>query len=84
MSCKAILTKVNDKPRVRTKLPQWTDENPDEIIKDVEAGNERVITTLDCDACKADLEKNNAAVVRVESGESKFQALLRRFIPTRV
>lgn len=48
------------------KLPSWTSEDPDAIIDDVQKGTERVITTLDCEDCKADLEKNNGAVVRVE------------------
>ncbi len=84
MSCKAILTKVNDKPRTRAKLPAWTSEDPDEIIRDVEAGTERVITTLDCEGCKTDLEQFNAAVVRVENFQNHLSALFSRFRPMRV
>jgi (p)ppGpp synthase/HD superfamily hydrolase len=67
MGRKAVLTKVNDKEQTRVKLPSWTSEDPDEIIAAVEKGKERTITTQDCDECKADLEKNNGAVVQVKT-----------------
>lgn len=66
MDCKAILTKVNDRSRIRAKLPAWTSDDPDKIIDDVRSGKERVITTLNCDGCKEDLEKYGAAVVRID------------------
>lgn len=66
MGCKAVLTRVNDKDRVLAKLPEWTDDDPNEIVADVENGQERVITTSFCQNCKVELEKEGAADVRVE------------------
>lgn len=65
MACQAILMKINNKQQTRTKLPSWTSEDPDQIIKDVENGKPRIITTIDCKVCKEDLEKNNGAKVTV-------------------
>ncbi len=65
MGCQAILTKVSNEQQTRARLPAWTSEDPNEIISDVKKGKERVITTQDCDECKADLERGEAAVVRI-------------------
>jgi hypothetical protein len=62
---KAILTKVNNKVQTHAKLPQWTQDSPDKIIKDVENGTPRVITQIDCEKCKSDLEENNGAEIKV-------------------
>lgn len=63
----AILVKVNNVSQTRAKLPSWTDDDPDDIIKDVQNGTNRVITELDCRNCKSDLEQNGGAVVELSS-----------------
>lgn len=62
---KAVLVKVNSATQTRVKLPSWTDDDPDEIIRDVRNGGERVITDLDCRNCKRDLEQNDGAEVEL-------------------
>ena len=66
MGCEAVLTKVIDQIKIKAKLPAWTDDDPEEIIADVKKGKSRLITTIDCYACKEDLEEDNAAEVVVE------------------
>lgn len=65
MSTKATLVKVNNVAQTRVKLPAWTDDDPDKMIKDVQNGHPRVITSIDCDNCKRDLEESNGAEVIV-------------------
>ncbi len=61
----AVLKEVKNNAKVRAKLPNWTSENPDVIIKDVNNGKPREITDFNVEACKADLERDNAAVVEI-------------------
>ncbi len=62
---KAILVKVNSVTQTRAKLPSWTDDDYDQIIRDVQNGIRRVITELDCEDCKKDLEQNGGAEVEL-------------------
>jgi hypothetical protein len=66
MSCRAILTKVNDVAKTRERLRAWTSKDPNVIIEKVKKGEPQVITTLGCEKCKADLEQDDAAEVIVE------------------
>ncbi len=65
MSKMAVLVSVHNRVKVRAKLPRWTAENPDEIIADVLKGKPRDINNFDADGCKADLEKDGAAEVKI-------------------
>jgi len=61
----AVLVTVNNELQTKTKLPSWIGDDPDKIINDVKNGITRVITSLDAENCKKDLEKNNGAVVQL-------------------
>lgn len=66
MAKNATLVKVVQVGVTRQRLRQWV--NPSDIvgiIRDVLAGTPRVITSANCEACKADLERDNAAEVEL-------------------
>ena len=66
MSCKAMLVAVYDKITTRNRLEGWTQRNLDQMITDAQNGLKPVITTMDCEECKKDLEKDHVAKVEVE------------------
>ncbi len=65
MARAAYLKKVNDRDRTQRKLRKYTDDDPAKIIAMVGDGVPQLITDLGCEACKADLEMHDAAVVEI-------------------
>lgn len=67
MKCRAYLTQVRDRVRTAQRLRDWVNATEIEgILDDVQNGVARLITTFNCDQCKAHLEEHGAALVHIE------------------